>query len=278
MESLEIQILQYISTSPTRVTFRCLQKHFSFRNAKPLKRAVANLVRSGRASYTYELGNSCLALPVDRPVVLSERVVLKPPNTAYDAAPEQAVVVLERGVSFGLGDHPTTRLAIQLIDKLLVGRVRHKGNASFSALDIGTGSGVLAIVAAKLGFDSVLAIDTDPCAVFEARCNVRRNSLENQIQVSREGDAFSEKRFDLIMANLRIPTLLKLAPQIENAAAKDCGLVFSGIQQAEAPKIRKVYESVGFTTLELCSEKNWCALSFVRGAFWGAASGGEALY
>ena len=278
MDSLESQILQYISTSQTRVTFRCLQKRFSFRESRPLKKAVARLVRSGRVSYTYEFGSSYLAISFDRPVVVSERVVLKPPHTVYDTGPEQALVVLERGGSFGLGDHPTTRLAIQLIDKLLLARRRQLAKASFSALDLGTGSGVLAIVAAKLGVDSVMAIDTDPCAVFEARSNVRLNGLENQILVCQEGDAFIDERFDFVMANLRTPTLLDLVPQIEKTTAMDCGLVLSGIQLEERPQIRTSYESAGFTSLESCSEKNWCALSFVRGDFWTPTSGGNPIY
>jgi len=278
MESLENQILQHISTSPARVTFRCLQKRFSPRKIQPLKKAVANLVRSGRVSYTYELGNSCFAIPVDRPVVVSQRVVLKPPETVYDAAPEQAVVVLERGGAFGLGDHPTTRLAIRLMDRLLTFQARQNASAPFAALDIGTGSGVLAIVAAKLGLDSVVAIDTGPCAVFEARFNVRRNGLENQIQVHQEADAFRDKQFNLVLANLRTPTLLALVPQIEKTTVADCGLVFSGIHLEETLKIRKTYESAGFTSLEMCSEKNWCALSFARGDFLAAMPEGDLQY
>jgi len=267
MACLEDEILQHLLQSPTRVTFHGLQKRFPLQKAGPMKKAVAKLVRYGRVGYSYEFGNSYLSLPVERPVLVSENVVLKPPNVAYDAAPDQAVVSLGRGSAFGLGDHPTTRLAIRLLDRLFVARRGQNTSVPPVTLDIGTGSGVLAIVAAKLGADSVASIDTDPCAVFEARANVRLNNLEDRIVVRRNLDAFENKRFDLFLANLRTPTLLTLLPRIRKMAATECGLVFSGFQVEEADQIRKRYEHAGFTPLKTCSEKNWCALSLARGDF-----------
>ena len=278
MKSLENQILHHISSAQDRVSFSCLQKKFSREKTLSLKKAVASLVRSCRVGYTYEFGNSYLAVSVDRPTVVSERVVLKPPNTAYDITPGQAVVVLERGGAFGLGDHPTTRLAIRLMDHLFLAKNWQDASASRTALDIGTGSGVLAIVAAKLGIDAVVSIDTDPAAVFEARANARLNGLEEQIRVCRELDMFGSKKFDLISANLRTPTLVELLPKIEKTAAPDCGLVLSGIQLEEAHQIRKRYEDAGFTTQKTSSEKGWFAISFARGDSRAATLGIDPMY
>ena len=278
MENLENEILLHLSQSQSRVTFRDLQRRFLESKPRTLKKVVARLVRSGRLAYTYEFGDSYLVVAFDRPIAVSDNVILAPPNTTCEAAPDQAVVVLERGGAFGLGDHPTTRLAIRLLDALLLSNPWQAGLASRTAMDIGTGSGVLAIVAATLGVGTVLALDTDPCAVFEARSNVRINQLEDRIVVSQNTQNCWDESFDLILANLRTPTLLALRPQIEEKAAAACGLIFSGIQLDEADQIRKSYAHSGFVPVKMCSEKNWCAISFVRGEIRGADAGREVTY
>ena len=265
MKSLEKQIFQHISLSRTRVTFCHLQKRFFRLTPQALKAAVANLMRCGHLGYTYEFGNSYLAISVNRPILVSEHVLLTPPNTSFEAVPGQAVVLLERGGAFGLGEHPTTRLAIQLLDRQLRCNPWRRENASLSAVDIGTGSGVLAIVAAKLGIDHVIAVDTDPCAVFEARANVRLNGLEDRITVVQKDENITEKKFDLVMANLRTPTLVTLLSQIEKITARNSRLIFSGIQLEELHQIRNLYDQSGFQMVKTCSEKNWCALSLARG-------------
>ena len=266
MESLEDQIFDYITHSPARVTFRCLRDRFDHLTYRSLKKAVAALVRSGRLSYTYEFGNSYLVVALDHPVVVSRNVVLKPPNVTFDPAPGQVVVALERGGAFGLGNHPTTRMAIRLIDALIYERPWLASSRGSSALDIGTGSGVLALVAARLGLGAVTAVDTDACAVFEARANVRRNGLDDRVVVGKQIPPGQKKPFDLILANLRMPTLMALRSQIDSLAARDSGIILSGIQRAEVHHVRHAYELSGFRMVKRCAEKSWCALSFVRGA------------
>ncbi len=266
MESVENQILDYISRSPTRVAFRSLRKRFAQLTLRSLKREVAALVRSGRLSYTYEFGNSYLVMALHRPMLVSPHVVLAPPDVSFSGAPGQVVVTLNRGGAFGLGDHPTTRMAIQLIDAHVHSALRLSGSETSSALDIGTGSGVLAIVLARLGLGVVTAVDTDVCAVCEARANVQGNGLDGQVVVCRGDAHVPDKRFNLIVANLRTPTLMALRSRIEILAGPNSGLIFSGFRQTEAHSIRQGYEQAGFRMLKCCTEKGWGAISFARGA------------
>ncbi len=171
----ELQVLRFVAEAPSKVTFGSIIRYFcktNPRNPKELKHLVAGLIQSGQLCYTSHYGNSFIELSYDQPQAVSEHVVIKPPLCSLKAFPGQCVVSLGRGAAFGGGEHPTTRLAIQLIDATL-----HRPNwpvrrHACRALDIGTGSGVLAIVAAKMGIGFVCGIDTDPCAVFEASDNV----------------------------------------------------------------------------------------------------------
>ena len=138
------------------------------------------------------------------------------------------MVSIEKGAAFGFGDHPTTRMAIRLIDACLHQPYWQEEKHALKAIDIGTGSGVLSIVAAKLGLGVVVGVDTDPCALHESKNNVNLNQMEGRIQiVAKSIDQFNET-FDLVFANLRTPTLLNLCADIDNKLSKKSALIFFG--------------------------------------------------
>lgn len=268
MDTLDIQILRYISESRESVSFRRLHRHFkgSFQSeSKSLKQAVRRLAQAGRLCYRTDFGTSYLDIAIDGPVKVSEHVFLKPPRIASVAGPGQLDVLLEKGAAFGRGDHPTTQLAIQLIDGLLHERPWQRKMRSVMALDIGTGSGVLAIAAAKMGVGRIQAVDIDPCAVFEARANIRLNGVEDQVVVIDNLQETGSGCCDLIVANLRTPTLMALLPRIVNMAATGSALIFSGMRAEETGRLRKRYRAAGFFERKICSEKGWCACLLVRG-------------
>jgi len=234
-----------------------------------LKQAVRRLVQEGRLCYRTDFGNSYIDIALNGPVKVSEHIFLKPPMSTSVASPGQWDVTIENGAAFGRGDHPTTRLAIQLIDELLHNASWQKKPGSFRALDIGTGSGVLAITAAKMGIGRILAVDIDPCAVFEAQTNVRLNGVENQVELINDLREVERGSCDLILANLRTPTLYSLHSQIVNLAAPDNVLIFSGIRTEETARLCDRYRSAGFSRDNMCSRKNWSALLLARGEFQG---------
>ena len=183
------------------------------------------------------------------------------------------MVSLGRGAAFGGGEHPTTRLAIQLIDATL-----HRPNwpvrrHACRALDIGTGSGVLAIVAAKMEVGFVCGIDTDPCAVFEASDNVRLNHVEDRVKILQDDLDSISGSFDLVFANLRMPTLFDLWSVLENKVADDSLFIFSGLKSEEIKSICDFYEAVGFFLHQKRSEKGWSAICLARGSFLDESAG-----
>jgi ribosomal protein L11 methyltransferase len=272
MNPLDRQILHYVSESQASVTFRRLQRHFKTVHQvarERLKQAVKRLVQAGRLGYRTDFGTSYLDIAINGPVKVSEHVFLKPPMRASVAAPGQLDIVLEEGAAFGRGDHPSTRLAIQLIDGLLHDGPWQKKKTAMQALDIGTGSGVLSIVAAKMGVGRIQAVDVDPCAVFEARTNVQLNAVEGQVVLINDLEDVGRGGCDLILANLRTPTLMILLPQITEMVKTESVLILSGIHPEETDALCDRYRKAGFFRIKMCAEKGWRALLFARGDFRG---------
>ena len=269
MGASESQVLQFIAESLSKVSFACLKRHFyetHQTNPKELKLLVAGLIKAGKLCYTSHYGSSFIEISYEQPQAVSKHVVIKPPLCSVNALPDQCVVTLERGASFGGGEHPTTRLAIQLIDALLHIPYWRDKKQALKAIDIGTGSGVLAIVAAKMGLGFVSGIDTDPCAVFEARENVRLNHLEARVTILDDDLDAIAGFYDLVFANLRTPTLFSLRSVLEKKVEADSVLIFSGCKTDETLLICDFYKESGFFNLQTRSEKGWSALCLARGS------------
>lgn len=276
LDSLRTKIVRFISESPSKVCFDHLKRHINENhqvNVRTLKRLVGGLVQEGTLSYTYQFGRSFIDLSYDRPRIVSDHVVIKPPWCSWSASADQRVISIARGASFGGGDHPSTRLAIQLIDNVLHLPVLREMLDTLRVMDIGTGSGLLAIVAAKIGVGTVCGIDTDPCAIFEAGENIRLNHVENRVTLFEESlDAF-DGPYDLVFANLRAPTLSALRAQLDTVVATDSLLVFSGLKSDELNFIAIHYKKSGYSILDERTEGGWGALCLARGSMSSVAAG-----
>lgn len=267
MDDLESKTLRFISDAPSKVTFACLKRYFyefHQKNPKKLKRVVASLIQAGQLSYTSHYGNSFIEISYDRPRAVSEHVVLKPPLCSLNVLPGQWIVTLGRGSSFGGGEHPTTRMAIQLIDAVLHMPLWREKKHTLRAIDIGTGSGVLAIAAAKMGLGFVCGLDTDPCAIFEARENVRLNALEDRVTILDDDLDAIAGSYDFVFANLRTPTLFDIRNNLQKKAAAGSVLILSGLKTDEMRAVCDFYEEVGFLMLRKRLEKGWGALCLAR--------------
>jgi ribosomal protein L11 methyltransferase len=272
MDASTEQILRFIAESPYKVSFNGLKDHFCGNHpseAKRLKQLVVSLIQSGHLSYTYHYGSSFIEVSYDQPQAVSPHIVLKPPQHSFNVLPGQWAVSLGRGASFGGGEHPSTRLAIQLIDELLHQPSWWGRRQRIRAIDIGTGSGVLAIVAAKIGAGFVRGIDCDPCAVFEARENVLLNQVDDRVEILNDCLDDITGFYDLVLANLRLPTLLDLRLALGRRVAVNSGLVFSGLKSEEVHAVGDCYQEAGFLTLRKRSEKGWSAICLVRGSYSG---------
>ncbi|WP_419659789.1 50S ribosomal protein L11 methyltransferase [Desulfosarcina variabilis] len=268
MSDLESKIMRIIDESPSKVTFRLIKNRLdnpTIYGVRAIKKAVANLVSLGTLCYTFHFGQSFIERSLDKPVQLSPHVILKPFRCKLDRFDTGVVISIEKGVSFGCGDHPTTRMAVQLIDRCLHQPLWVRSKKALKAIDIGTGSGILSIAAAKLGIGFVNGVDTDPCSVFEAKENVRINQLNDRIQISSQSLDDIHQRFDFVLANLRTPTLIKLCDLLNTKLNQNSVLVLSGMKAEETPSVSEPYKKMGFRVVEVREEKGWSAICLLRG-------------
>ena len=195
-----------------------------------------------------------------KPLQIGAGLLIRPSWTKRRARPGQAEVVLDPGLSFGTGQHPTTAFCLhQLVNCRPQAR-----QASF--LDIGTGSGILAIAAAKLGFAPVEAFDFDPDAVRMARANARRNRVLDKVRLYQADltkvPGRSARDYDLVCANLISPLLMAERERILARLKPGGRLVLAGILKIEFSRIRRVYEKGGLKLVASRAEKEWCSGAF----------------
>jgi ribosomal protein L11 methyltransferase len=172
----------------------------------------------------------------------------------------RAVITIEPGMAFGTGTHATTRGCLEFIENA-AGFFR--GN-NFAALDVGTGSGILAIALAKLGARSIWAVDSDPLALKVARDNVSRNGAQRNIHLFGGKLGGIRRTFSLVVANLTAETILVLADALAKKVKPQGYLILSGILQQRACSVICRFGGAGFALLRRKREKEWVTLLFKR--------------
>ena len=199
-----------------------------------------------------------------QPIEIGKALLIKPSWSKRRARAGQAVVVLDPGLSFGTGQHPTTEFCL-----LELVRVRQRPGAStLSFLDIGTGSGILPIAAAKLGYAPVRAFDFDPEAVRAARNNAEANEVSSKVRVTRADlsklPRHGARRDDVVCANL-IANLLIAERERILARVKPGGiLVLAGILKREFAEVQKAYEAIGLRLVRSKAHREWRSGTYVR--------------
>jgi len=191
------------------------------------------------------------------PFALVPGLVIAPTWEEYRAQPGEKVIVIDSGMAFGTGHHATTSMAAAL--------VLTTAAEAATALDVGCGTGILAMAAALAGVARVLAIDNDPLAVTAARENVARNGLSGQIAVS--GDALSSLsgNFQLVMANIVHDTLLDLSSGLTRLTAPGGVLIVSGILAGKQEEsITKHFAALGCAVSGQRRRDEWVALRLER--------------
>lgn len=227
---------------------------------KAVKLVIRDLVGLGELTYTYLYGTSFLEPSLDRPVRVSKRIILKPPNKAYKPQPGELVVNIAGGAAFGSGAHPTTCLSLRALDSVLSDK-RYIGRKVFSkGLDVGTGTGVLAIALAKLGVKEVIGLDIDPCAVSEAAHNVSLNGLAQQVTITNTALEELVTDFSVIVANLAYPTLRRLSPLLSEKMEQNGVLVLSGFKEPASKDLGKTYTGEGLRLIRKETDREWACL------------------
>lgn len=233
---------------------------------RTVRRAVEKLVQAEEIAYATVHGRSCLIPAILRPVRVGRCFTLCPEGRSVPDSSRRISILLAPGLAFGQGDHATTRICLQALEDLLLvpSPFTASSAAPFSALDVGTGSGVLAVAVVKAGAGTCLALDTDPVAVAESRRNVDLNGLKKHITVSGREAAPGDGPVDLILANLRSSTLRSLAGLFSSNLAPGGHLIFSGMRPGEVPAVLGSYAVYGFSPLRQYHEKGWSGVILQR--------------
>jgi ribosomal protein L11 methyltransferase len=194
---------------------------------------------------------------------ITAHLTIKPSWEEPVSGPEEKenhfVIEMDPGLAFGTGHHASTKLTLCFLEELfLVEKV------SFTnVLDLGTGSGILAMACGLFGAKKVQAIDNDPDAVETARANIERNQLGHIIEVSGEDFSSLEPAFDLIVANIIHETLAEMAENLVQLLAPEGYLVLSGILKGKQQEsICKIYTSRGMDLIKVLIEDEWASLLF----------------
>jgi ribosomal protein L11 methyltransferase len=168
------------------------------------------------------------------PLKVGRRILIVPPWNPAET-PGRISLVIEPGQGFGTGHHPTTRGALRVLEELCARREFRR------ALDVGTGSGILALAMYRMGIRSIRAVDVDRTALDNARKNARLNRLEGRVHFSATPVSRLKSRFDLVVANILGSTLIEIAPALKRLVAEDGCLVLGGILNREADSVATAY-------------------------------------
>ena len=191
-----------------------------------------------------------------KPIKIGSKIVIVPAWEKYEAAEGELIVRMDPGMAFGTGTHETTRLVIGLLEKYTTPGVR--------MLDVGTGSGILAICASRLGAGECKAYDIDPMSVRVARENIKDSGLENitcdQSDLLRSVDLDGGK-YGLVCANIVADIIIRMTPDVHKYLADDGVLLASGIIMERSQDVIDCFEAHGLEIVERAEENGWCALA-----------------
>lgn len=267
LEAVREDMLRMVAESTSRVAPPALERKLAELyglTKKEIKTVIRNLVADGELAYTYEFGTTFLEISFNRPVRVSNRVVLKPPEHQFNPEAEDVVITLKAGAAFGDGRHPTSRLAVRGIEYVLKDAKAVWNENPTRVLDIGTGSGILVITAVRMGIHSGLGIDIDPSARAEATENVSLNRLVDRVEITDQPLETVDGNFNLVTANLRYPTLKKIGPTLEKITCSEGLLVCSGIRSHELADLTHIYKEIGFELAWQEQSLGWGGVAFSK--------------
>ena len=196
---------------------------------------------------------------------VGRRLVIRPTWRRHRRLPDDVVLSMDPGMAFGTGLHPTTRLCLAALEALADEGLLANGPAGGSArvLDVGCGSGILAIAAGKLGARDVLGVDTDPIAVESTLANARRNGLTRRIRVRQGSVPTGDRPFDLVLANLIASLLIQLAPALRGELAPGSRMLASGIFRDREGDVVAAFRAAGLQMGRRWAEEDWVALEAI---------------
>ncbi|WP_100372238.1 50S ribosomal protein L11 methyltransferase [Bacillus sp. FJAT-45037] len=188
-----------------------------------------------------------------KPVKISQSITITPTWEDYEPNEDEMVIELDPGMAFGTGTHPTTVLCIQALDSVLKG--------GEDVVDVGTGSGVLSIAAAKLGAKRVKGLDLDEVAVESASSNVKLNNVQEVVSIS-QGDLLEQidGKYDVVVANILAEVIIGFVGDAAAILKPGGTFITSGIIKRKKQEVKDALIGAGFTIEEVVEMDDWVAI------------------
>jgi ribosomal protein L11 methyltransferase len=187
------------------------------------------------------------------PMRVGKSIVVKPTWREFEVAPGDVILELDPGMAFGTGLHPTTQMCLLALEERI--------EPGMCVLDLGTGSGILALAAAKLGAAVVLAVDTDPVAVTAAQENVQRNGVAERVTVIRGSLDYTTDTYDLLVVNILAKVIVALAEEGLAERVKPRGQwVAAGIIEPQVGEVVAALEAAGLQVTAQRQISDWVTL------------------
>jgi len=190
-----------------------------------------------------------------RPEKITDKIVVKPTWREYLRNQDEIILEIDPGMAFGTGTHPTTCMCITMIEKYL--------NNGDSFLDVGTGSGILMVAAAKLGAGRVWGTDNDEVAVDVACKNLMQNRIAKATFNVVTGNLMEKisARFDVVAANITSKSILILLENIKKVLVKKGTFICSGIIEEDKNNVIEKMDNLGFEVIEILTKENWVSIA-----------------
>jgi ribosomal protein L11 methyltransferase len=191
------------------------------------------------------------------PQKIGDHIIISPSwEKDIEQGPDDQVIFIDPGAAFGTGTHQTTRLCIKAIEKIF----KTKQNIK-TVMDIGTGSGILAITAAKMGAEKVVANDIDPLAIQIAKENSNINNCQNKCFFSDSSIKQFTEEYDLVIVNILAKTIIALSEHIKRLTKKGGFIILSGIITEKLEEVQEHFHQSGFKIIEINEEEGWYSIT-----------------
>jgi ribosomal protein L11 methyltransferase len=198
-----------------------------------------------------------------KPLRITKNIIVKPSWERYSATGRETVIEIDPGMAFGTGQHPSTSMCIEAMEEILL---KDRTFQKWRVLDVGTGTGILGISAAKLGASSVMCVDIDDQAVEIAHKNVAVNHVGDRVVIVNSDVAKIKGTFELIVANLTAETLIKIKSHLVKMMEKGGYLVISGIIEKNRQDVEKAFTRDDLISHRVIADKEWACYVYKKPA------------
>lgn len=189
------------------------------------------------------------------PIKIGEKIVICPSWEEYTANEGEIIISLDPGCAFGTGTHPTTKLCVQALEQVIP-----EFGGEISLADVGTGSGILSIAAAKLGVSSIMGVDNDPSVIPVAVENTEINEIKAKYEYYEGSAADIKGTYDIVTANILAEIIIEIMDELKSLLKPEGVMILSGIIERKATDVENAIAKAGLKSREVLKENGWVAI------------------